>query len=222
MDRQIERARDLLPSIVITVLSMIQALALELYWNRFQASDFLWQGGLTATLGWLQLLAMLMGILLVWLMYVSLVLRFRWMPTMEDTIIPFAIGLLEFSMIDLMGPATLGPWFMVQAIIFGLCTGASHIAFRRARQDPENAYFFRHAPPATWRDYSISAALVVILALFGVALWLLEDGRVLGIVAMLFTLGALSYQFLLSHRYWMNTVIDLAASSNQDSTQTGN
>ncbi len=68
MDLQIERARDLLPSIIITILSMIQALALELFWNRIQVSDFLWQGGWTATLGWLQLLVMLLGMLLVWLL----------------------------------------------------------------------------------------------------------------------------------------------------------
>jgi hypothetical protein len=213
MDRQIERARDLLPSIVITVLSMIQALALELFWSRIQASDFLWEGGLVALLGWLQLVTILVGIMLIWLQYVSLVLRFRWLPTMEDTLIPFAIGLLEFTMIDLMGPETMGPWLVVLATIFGLCIGASHIAHRRARRDPENDYFFRHIPPATWRDYSISIVIVSMIGLFGAVLWQLGGGPVLALVAVIFALAALCYQMVLSHRYWMHSLVQRSQTS---------
>ena len=207
MERQIERARDLLPSIIITILSMIQALALELFWNRIQVSDFLWQGGWAATLGWLQLLVMLVGMLLVWLLYVSLVLRFRWLPTMEDTLIPFAIGLLEFGMIDLMGPDTLGPWFITLAAVFGMCIGATHIAHRRARRDPENDYFFKLIPPATWRDYIASIVVVAVMAIFGLILWSLGDATILALVALLFALAALSHQMMMAHRYWMDTLV---------------
>jgi len=203
MDQQIERARDLLPSIIITVLSMIQALALELYWTGIQDSDFLWQGGWAAILGWLQLLVILVGMLLVWLLYVSLVLRFRWLPTMEDTLIPFAIGLLEFAMIDLMGPGTLGPWFITLAAIFGLCIGASHVAHRRARKDPENDYYFSRLAPATWRDYLASAVIVAMMGIFALVLWHYEEVVALALVALLFALAALSYQMLMAHRYWI-------------------
>lgn len=210
MDRQIERARELLPSIIITVLSMIQALALELYWTRIQASDLLWQGGWTAALGWLQLAVILVGILLVWLLYVGLVLRFRWLPTMEDTLIPFAIGLLEFSMIDLMGPDTLGPWFLALAGVFALCIGATHVVHRRARRDSENDYFFSQVAPAGWRDYAASIVVICVLALFGLALWNLQSNHILELAALLFALAALSYQMLQSHRYWMHTLIQPA------------
>jgi hypothetical protein len=94
MQQKIKRAKDLLPAIIITVLSMIQALALELYWTRIQSADFLWNGGWEAIVGWLQLAVMLLGIIQVWLMYVSTILRFSWLPTMQDTMTPFAIGLL--------------------------------------------------------------------------------------------------------------------------------
>ena len=106
MQKNTDRAKDLLPTIILTILSMIQALALELFWSRIEDSLFLWQGGLDAIIGWLQLLVMLAGILLIWVFYVSFVLRFTWLPSMEDTLIPFLIGLLEFAMIDLMRKIT--------------------------------------------------------------------------------------------------------------------
>ncbi len=101
MKNNIERAKELLPSIILTILSMVQALALELFWSRIEGSDFLWQGGLTAVAGWLQLTAMLVGMLLIWVLYVSFVLRFSWLPALEDTLIPFVIGLLELSLIHI-------------------------------------------------------------------------------------------------------------------------
>ena len=108
MEEKVRRARDLLPSIIITVLSMIQALALELYWSRLQELDHLtslsWLGMLT----WVQLFVTLMGIVQIWLMYVSLVLRFVWLPSIWDTVIPFGIGLLEFLLISMMGVEQLG------------------------------------------------------------------------------------------------------------------
>ena len=207
MDRHIERARELLPSIVITVLSMIQALALELYWTRFQESEFLWQGGWDALIGWLQLMVMLLGILQIWLFYVSVVLRFSWLPSMEDTLIPFAIGLLEFSLIDLIGPETLGPWFLVLAALFAICTGANHVVFRRARKDPANIYFFSKIPPAGWRDFAVSIVIVATLTLFGGLLWMTGNRSGLPLAALMLALAVLVYQFLLTHRYWMNTLL---------------
>ena len=207
MNPQVERARKMLPSILITVLSMMQALALELYWNRFQESEFLWLGGWGAVIGWLQMIVMLLGILQIWLLYVSLVLRFSWLPSMEDTLIPFAIGLLQFSMIDLMGPDSLGPWFLALATLFIICTGASHRVFFRARKDPANAFFFSKIPPASWQDFAISLAIIVILILFSAALWMTGNRHGLPLAGLIFGLTALSYQFVLTHRYWMNTLL---------------
>jgi hypothetical protein len=61
---------------ICPLLEEHQALALELYWNCFQESEFLWLGGWDALIGWLQMLVMPGGILLIWLLYESLVLRF--------------------------------------------------------------------------------------------------------------------------------------------------
>ncbi|MCZ6828884.1 MAG: hypothetical protein O7F73_04745 [Gammaproteobacteria bacterium] len=186
---------------------MIQALALELFWNRFQSSEYLWQGGWTAAIDGLQLTVMLLGILQIWLFYISLMLRFSWLPSMADTLVPFGIGLLEFSMIDLMGPATLGPWFIGLGALFGICIGVTHLAHRRARRDPANDYFFSKVAPAGWKDYLASIAVVTILLLFGAALWQTGNRTWLPLIALLFGVLALAYQLLLTKRYWIHTPV---------------
>jgi predicted lysophospholipase L1 biosynthesis ABC-type transport system permease subunit len=150
---------------------------------------------------------MLGGILLIWLLYVSLVLRFSWLPSMEDTLIPFAIGLLEFSMVDLMGPDTLGPWFLALAALFAICTGANHAVFVRARKDPANAYFFSKIPAASWRDFAASTTIVVMLILFSAALWITGNRSGMPLAGLIFGMSAMAYQFVLTHRYWMNTLL---------------
>ena len=182
MKQTIDRARELLPTVVITVLSMIQALALELYWTRFGESDYLWQWGWDATIGWVQLAVMLLGILQIWLFYVSLVLRFSWLPTMEDH---------------------LGAWFLMLAAVFSVSIGASHLVFRRARRDPLNNYFFSQMGSASWRDYLMSFVVVAILIIVGAALWLSGHVGVFALAGLLFALAALSYQLVSIHRYWL-------------------
>lgn len=203
-----ERARDLLPAIIITVLSMIQALALELYWTKIGESDFLWAGGWGAVIGWMQLLVMFIGMLLIWILYISVVLRFTWLPTMEDTLIPFFIGLLEFSMIDLMEPKLLGPWFLVLAAIFSVSTLANHMAMRRARSDPANNYFFDNINAASWRDYRMSMAVISVLVAFGMLLWAQPESPILSLTALLAALAALCHQTWQSRRYWMHSLIE--------------
>ena len=208
MQQNISRARNMVPSIIITVLSMIQALALELYWSRIQDSDFLWNGDWLAALGWVQLAVVLLGIIQIWLLYVSLMLRFSWLPTMWDTVIPFAIGLLEFALIDLMGPENLGIWFVALAVVFGLSIGASHQAHRQARKDRENDYFFSAIAPASWGDYMGAMLSIAALAMVGVYLHVSDDRGVVAMAALLLAIGMLCYQLMLAKRYWMHTLLD--------------
>lgn len=205
MTDNLDRARDMLPTVVITVLSMIQALALELYWTRFSESDYLWQWGSDAAIGWLQFLIMLVGIIQIWLFYVSGVLRFSWLPTMEDTTMPFIIGLLEFALVDLMGPQMTGQWFIALAAVFAVSVGASHLIMRRARKDPQNDYFFNHVDRAKLRDYVGSFTIVAIILLAGITMCLFDVPRSVIILALFFALAALIYQLTMIHKYWLVT-----------------
>lgn len=89
-----ERARELFSSVLLTVLSIVQALALELLWDRVHRAPFLWVGGWPALLAWSQVGVMLLGFAQVWLFYVSIVARFRWLPSTGDALWPFGIGIL--------------------------------------------------------------------------------------------------------------------------------
>lgn len=206
MNKNVERAKELLPAVILTILSMIQALALELFWTRVVETELLWQGGFTAILGWMQAGAVFLGIMLIWLFHVSFVLRFTWLPSLEDMVVPFFIGVLEFGMIDLMEPDFLAPWMLLLAALFALSTTASHFTMRRARREPENAYFFSTISPAGLRDYLYSIAVVTALALFGVLLYFFDDNRLLAAVALTLALAALSFQLMRSKQYWMHSL----------------
>jgi hypothetical protein len=208
MSNNANRARKLVPSIILTVLSMIQAIALELFWSRISGSELLWHGGWDAVIGWLQFITMFAGILLIWLLYVNFVLRFTWLPSLEDTLTPFLIGLLEFAMIDLTHPEHVGPWLILLALIFVVAVFASHTTMRRARRDPANAYFFTQFDPATWRDYRESGATVLVLGSLGAILWAYPHLHWLALVSLLLALVAQGYQYLQAHRFWLHSVME--------------
>ncbi|MEM8562555.1 MAG: hypothetical protein AAGF57_09995 [Pseudomonadota bacterium] len=201
-----ERGKELLPTIILTILSMIQALALELYWSKILDSPYLRQGDVEAVIGWLQFAVMLQGFLLIWVLFVSFVLRFSWLPSVEDTLMPFAIGLLEFALVHFTAPATLGPWLLLLAAVFGVSTFSSYLTMRQARRDPDNAYFFDRIQPASWRDYLSTIVVVVVLCLLGLLIWLTDNNPVVSIVALLVALGALAYRILLVRRFWMHSI----------------
>ena len=205
--KNIERARDLVPALMLTVLSMIQALALEMYWSRIGESGFLWGGGWEAIIGWMQVIALFIGILLIWVLYVSFVLRFTWLPTLEDTLVPFLIGVLEFAMIDRMHPHELGPWMLLLGGVFGLATFTAHTTMRRARRESENAYFFDQVELANWRDYLRSLLVVLVFWVLGAVLMLTDFQPLLALPALLFALTALVVQFLQAKKYWMHSLL---------------
>ena len=200
------RATELLPSVLLTVLSMVQALALELLWTRIRESSYLWTWGWDALLGWSQVAAMLLGFLVVWLLFVSAVMRFRWLPSIQDSVVPFAIGILEFSLIDLMGPGLLGPWLYTLALIFAVSTWASQTIFRRARKDPANREFFESVPPATLRDFMPSIAAVAGISLLGLIVHVSGSQGWLALGAVLISIAALAQQIRITARYWEQSI----------------
>jgi hypothetical protein len=145
---------------------------------------------------------MLLGILQIWLFYTSLAMRFRWVPSTRDSILPFVIGILEFTLIDLLGPDTLGPWFCILAVIFAISTWESHKIFTRARQDPENREFFENVERAKLRDFAPAIASVSGLVLFGVVLYVSGSPRWLALAGLVAALVMLDYQIALMRRYW--------------------
>jgi hypothetical protein len=203
-----KRARELLPNVLLTLLSIVQALALETFWNRFQSSDYLWQGGWPAFLGWLQVLVIVMGIAEIWLFYVSLILRFTWVPGVRDMLLPFFIGLLQFTLVHLQGIERIGAWLLCLSVIFAVVVTESHLIFNQARRDPANQLFFIGVEPATLRDFKQSIALVGALALAGLLLMWTGNQSWLALVSLLYALGAISWQMNVTGYYWKITITD--------------
>ena len=211
------RVKDQLPTVLLTMLSIVQALALELMWEHVTHSPSLYETDLAALLEWLQVAGTFVGVLLVWLIYASMVMRFRWIPTTGDLVFPFFVGVLEFLLVELLGVALLGPWLMVFATVFGLMTWASQASFKRARQDPENATFFANTAPATARDFFGAGAVVAMLYAVGLGVWAKPEIIWLGLFAVVVLLVAVVYQFYLSSRFWRRSVFGDGESTNPSS-----
>ena len=147
------RAQAHFPTVLLTLISIIQALALELMWSKIVESEWLWNFDVQAFIGWGMVMGAFLGILQIWVMYSTMVMGFIWQPYLRDSIIPFIIGIQQFMLIALIGEEFDTLWLYVLGSIFITGNWVSHSSFRRARQDPENDEFFGKRNPATLRDF---------------------------------------------------------------------
>ncbi len=200
VDNQIRRrAKANFPTVLLTLLSIVQAFGLELMWSHLGGADYLYVWSLTAVVGWLQLAANLLGILLIWLVYSDLVLRFSWVPTTTDATFPFAIGILEFAQIGALGPENIGLWFALLGVLFGAMAWISQSTMKRARHDSDNDDFFIRVSPATWRDHLLTIIPVAGLLGVGLVIWVSGDQEWFALTAVLFATGLLLYQIRMNH-----------------------
>ncbi|MBL6906090.1 MAG: hypothetical protein ISR27_11285 [Pseudomonadales bacterium] len=74
------RAQTHFPTVLLTLISIIQALALELMWSKIIDSDWLLVLDFQALIGWGMVIASFLGILQIWVMYSTMVMGFIWQP----------------------------------------------------------------------------------------------------------------------------------------------
>lgn len=196
-----DRAKEHLPMVLLTLLSIVQALALELLWSQVRESAYLFELTWTAMLTWIQIGTSFLGIVVIWLVYASTAMRFRWVPTTSDSVYPFIIGLLEFILVETLAPEYMGLWFGCLAIIFGLMTWISHRTMRRARLDAENDEFFANLAPATARDFIPAFVIVFVLVLAGTYLSITADRGMVALVAVLIAFAGLIRQLIVAARF---------------------
>jgi hypothetical protein len=198
------RAKDLLPSMLMTLMSIIQALALEFLWEiaRSAEREFTW----SAVLVWMQIAANMLGILQVWLFYTGVAMRFRWVPTPSDLMLPFLIGILEFTMIDLTGAGHVALWFWTLAGVYTVAAWDAQNVLVRARRDTDNDEFFQHVQPAGLRELLAPVAVVVGLIVFGCAVYFTGENPWLTLVGLLFAAGSLAFQIAMGRRYWIRSM----------------
>ncbi len=202
------RAKEHFPSQVLTLLSIVQALALELLWSHLHEADYLFEPTWIAAVSWLQIVATLLGIILIWVVYSGNVMRFRWVPTTSDSVLPFFIGLTEFMLIETLGPDQIGLWLLFMAVTFGLMNWVAHATMRRARLDGDNDEYFDKMRPAQLRDFYPGIAIVSGFTLVGVYLLTSGDGGMPALFALLATITVLGWQFQQAALFWDISVTD--------------
>lgn len=213
VDRQVAilraRAKAQFPSVLLTLTSIIQAIALESLWSRFSALAE--PAGFFAIPleAWLQAVAMLLAIIVLWIYYAQLVMRLVWVPRLADSLIPFALGIAQFLEIDTLGRGGIALWLAPFPLIFLLCFAGWNWTIAHATEEPENAELIaaflpedrllRHGPMAG------SVALLVLLAAIA-RLW---PG--LSTPALFALDGLLLIHLWLQGRYWQASVFRPAA-----------
>jgi len=192
--------------VLLTLLSIVQALALELLWTHIRESTHLSDTSLPTLVSWAQIATTFMGIVLIWVVYASIAMRFRWVPSTSDSIYPFIIGLLEFAQIEALSPEYMGWWFALLAMIFGLMTIVTHLKMRRARLDGDNDEFFADFKPATIRDFFPAAVIIIGFVIAGLYFGIRGDRGVVALVAVSVSLALLIRQLLVAAGYWEMSV----------------
>ena len=192
--------------VLLTLLSIVQALALELLWSHVRESAYLFDMSWPALLTWIQIGTNLLGIIVIWVVYASTAMRFRWVPTTSDSIYPFVIGLLEFILIETLAPEYMGWWFICLALIFALMTWVSHMTMRRARRDGENDEFFADLEPATARDFYPAFIIISGFILAGIFLATTGERGTFALIAVAAALVILVRQLIVAARFWEMSV----------------
>jgi hypothetical protein len=198
VDAKQQRAIELFPSVLLSVLGVIQALAFELLWEEGLPGLARWRAiGATAT-GVLQITAVFLGAIVMWALYASLVLRLRWIPAIRDLVVPFVLGALQFALVELMAPETLPWWFTVLALIFALAMATNYGAYAAAaRLDPTVVEAGQDL-----RSYAPSLAIVAGLAACGgLVAWTGPESPVAA-AALLAANAGLVLQLFVLRRYW--------------------
>ncbi len=201
-----ERAKEHFPTVLLTLLSIVQALALELLWTHLREANYLVEPSWSSAISWMQLIATFLGLVLIWVVYASNVMRFRWVPATSESVYPFVIGILEFMLIENLGPDEVGSWLVYLALIFGTMTWVTHSNMRRARQDTDNETVFRNYAPAELRDFYPKIIILCVLVLVGIYLRISGNQGWLAMLAVLATNGLLGWQFYATALFWRRTV----------------
>jgi hypothetical protein len=216
MNKMRMRAQMHFPTVLLTLISIIQALALELMWSKILESDWLWAFDMQALIGWGMIMAAFLGILQVWVMYSTMVMGFIWQPYLRDSIIPFIIGIQQFMLIALIGEEFNTLWLYILGSIFITGNWVSHSSFRRARQDPENDEFFSKMNPATLRDLWPVMSIVTILVALAVAIDVAQNLTWLPLVALVIANAVLIFQTFMFRRLWRSIMGMNETSENEE------
>jgi len=202
MNQLRKRAKKNFPSVLLTLLSIIQAVALELLWEHLHDAPYLFTFSWVAIIAWAQIAATLLGMILIWVVYAGNAMRFRWVPSTGDSVYPFFIGLTEFLLIETCDPEQVGLWLILMAVIFAAMVWVSHNTMRRARLDGSNDSYFQHSKPAELRDFVPHIVVISSILVAGLYMHFIGNVSIVAFIIVLATLLMLAWQYYLSAKFW--------------------
>ena len=198
------RAKDHFPNVLLTLTSIIQAMALETLWSRL--SDVAEPAGFAAIPleTWLQALALLLAIMVLWIYYAQLVMRLVWVPRLTDSLIPFVLGVGQFLEADTLGRADIALWLAPFPVIFLLCFASWNWTLAQARREPENAHLMAaFIPERLLVRHGPMLGSVLLLVLMSACVWIWPGAS----TAVLVLLDLLMLvQIVLQGLYWRDSV----------------
>ena len=200
------RVKHNVPALVLTLLGIMQAFALELLWSFIVETPYLFALTWQALLSWLQVSITLIGTILVWVSYATNVTRVLWVPTMQEFVMPFAVGLIQFSIIQMLTVQLIGPWMVLVAVLILTINWIAHSTMRKARLDGDNSEFFTGTTTADWRDFQLAIGSIALLLVYGIYEWVFAPFNAATLSILLITLGLLLVQFRLMAVWWSRSV----------------
>jgi len=212
------RARQQLPSVMLTLLSIVQAIALESFWGNALELNLNLSPTLLNITAWLLSIVTLLLIILVWLVSVTMVMRFEWTPSVIDLTQPFFVGLGQLLLIEAMTPQRISAWFGVLALFFMFVYYSSQGAYRRARNDAHNSQFFATLQPATWRDHLPNLLYIALLAAWAGWLYLSPGLGWISTIALLTSAVVCIGQLRMLTVFWRRSMgqIDIDVTTKSD------
>ncbi|MGB0261674.1 MAG: hypothetical protein ACPGCY_02625 [Henriciella sp.] len=196
------RVKDRFPTILVSLLSILQATAFSLLWTHdidtIRPDAF--SPGMLASL-W-QIAATVLLLIIIWIVYCVNIMRFVWLPTLLDSIFPFAIGLTEFMMIEYMNLDRLGWWLLFGALLNLLTAWSAQNTLVKARQDPGNARYFADIQPATWRNFIHDGFSIGAMTALAIYLIIRPDSQIAIWAALIFITAIIATVFNNLNKYW--------------------
>ena len=178
-ERISQRLKDQFAPAYLTLTSIIQGVALSVLAVRVESTYA--QFGIT---NWLLAIATFLGILTIWHEYLLQVLMFVWVPTLLDSLVPFAFLVGElFTAHFVYG--SLQVWLLAFAITFGVGMAANLLTITQARNlSEENRDLLRVLAPHS-RIRTMLILVIMVLFLCASALYgLLHLNQIQFIVAL--------------------------------------
>lgn len=191
-------------------MSIIQAIALETLWSKTVEGGGFDVLTLLIVIGWMQSIATLLVIIMVWMTYVGLLMRFVWTPSLLDTVLPFPVGILQFALIEFAVAQHFGYWVFCLGLLTLLVTFITQRYFRKARLDPKNEDFFKAVSPATIRDVLPEIVYAIIALAIGITTIIIQPNVWFAIVFILTFVGASGHLMFRQAKFWNQSIEPVA------------